>query len=111
MQTNTDKDFQDVRDKVNQIDQRVNENVLPALNDIQITLSKMSFLPKEDYIKDEIKKNKKFEKFEAFMIRAERAISFFEKLDSRWTQILIGALIAGALFAVVSQIPNLGVGK
>jgi len=111
MQTNTDKDFQDVRDKVNQIDQRVNEKILPALNDIQVTLSSMSFVKITDYSDDRDKDAKKHEKFEKFMQDAQPAVKFFNALNSRWTQVLIGAIIAGAIFAVVSQIPNLGVGK
>ena len=111
MPTNSDADFQNVRDKVNQIDQRMEEIVLPTLVDIKSTLSNMSFVAKEDYAKDVAKSEKWKAEVIKFMQDAKPAVKFFNALNSRWTQVLIGAVIAGALFALASQIPNLGVGK
>jgi len=109
MPTNSDKDFQNVRDKVNQIDQRMEEVVLPALTDIRTTLSKMSFVSKEDYAKDIAKQELWKAEVLKFMQDAKPAVKFFNILNSRWTQVLIGGLIVAALVAVASQIPSLGV--
>jgi len=109
MSTRPDTDFQNVRDKVIQIDQRMEEIVLPALTDIKVTLSKMAFVTKEDYAKDEAKRELWKAEVIKFMQDAKPAIKFFNVLNSRWTQILIGGLIAAALIGIVSQIPSLGV--
>jgi len=109
MPTNSDKDFQNVRDKVNQIDQRVEEIILPTLVDIKSTLSKMSYVAKDEYAKDREADAKWRAKVDAFMNNASPAVKFFSALNSRWTQILIGGLIMGAVIAVASQIPKLGI--
>lgn len=111
MATNSDKDFQGVRDKVNQIDQRVEEIILPTLNEIKTTLSKMSFVSKEDYAKDMVKYEAWKSLVEQFMIDAKPAVKFFNILNSRWTQVLIGGLIVAALVAIGSQALNIGIGK
>ena len=109
MATNSDKDFQSVRDKVNRVDQRMEEVVLPALDEIKLTLSKMSFLPKEDYIKDMAELAIWKTKVEKFMADAKPIVNFGIKLNSRWTQILIGVLILGFIYIIGTQINKLGI--
>ena len=111
MPTNSDKDFQIVRDKVNQIDQRMEETVLPALKDIKGTLEKMSFVSKKDYAEDMAKYELWKASVEKFISDANPAVKFFGILNSRWTQVLIGGIIVAALVAVGSQVPNIGIGK
>jgi len=109
MQTNSDKDFQNVRDKVNQIDQRVEEIILPTLVDIKSTLSKMSYITKDEYAKDREKDALWRAKVDKFIESANPSVKFFSALNSRWTQILIGGLIGAALLFVISQVPKLGI--
>lgn len=109
MQTNSDKDFQDLRDKVNRVDQRMEETVLPTLTDIKKTLKGMSFVSKSDYDKDREAYALWKESVENFMNNAKPAVKFFAALNSRWTQILIGGLIVGAIVAVASQINKIGI--
>jgi len=109
MQTNSDKDFQDLRDKVNRVDQRMEETVLPTLTDIKKTLKGMSFVSKSDYDKDKEAYTLWKEGVEEFMNNAKPSVKFFAALNSRWTQILIGGLIVGAIVAVASQINKIGI--
>lgn len=109
MQTNSDKDFQDLRDKVNRVDQRMEETVLPTLGDIKNTLSKMSFVTKRDYDKDKEALQLWKSEVEKFMEDAKPVVNFGTKLNSRWTQVLIGGVIVAALVAVGSQINKIGI--
>ena len=109
MQTNSDKDFQDLRDKVNRVDQRMEETVLPTLEDIKKTLGKMAFVKQADYDKDMEAYLLWKQKVEGFMTDAKPSVRFFSALNSRWTQILIGGLIVGAIVAVGSQINKIGI--
>jgi len=109
MQTNSDKDFQDLRDKVNRVDQRMEEIVLPALDKINNTLGSMSFLPRTEYDKDKEAYILWKQSVEKFMNDAKPAVKFFSALNSRWTQILIGGLIVAAAVAVASQINKIGI--
>ena len=109
MQTNSDKDFQDLRDKVNRVDQRMEETVLPTLTEIKKTLKGMSFVSKADYDEDKEKYLAWKQTVEDFMSNAKPAVKFISALNSRWTQFLIGGIIVGAIVAVASQINKIGI--
>lgn len=48
----SDKDFQDLRDKVNSGFQTQENVILPALEDIKVTISKLAFVSQKDHDRD-----------------------------------------------------------
>lgn len=100
---------QDTRDKVNRIDQRVEEVVLPALEGLQTQMTKLSVVSLAEYSDNKIKTDAEIAELKKFKQDAEPAIKFFNLLNSRWTNILIGAIILAALYAIFSQIGKIGI--
>lgn len=105
-----DKDFQDLRDKVNTLGQRQDEVVIPALNDIKHVVEQMSFVPLDTYTKDKAAYEKWKLSVEEKLKNAEPSIKFFAALNSRWTQVLIGGLLVAAVIGIASQFPKIGIG-
>lgn len=104
-----DRDFQDLRDKVNTLGQRQDEVVIPALNEIRHVVEKMAFVPIDVYTKNEERRNKEIADLKAQLAAAQPAIKFFNALNSRWTQILIGGLLVAAVVAIGSQFSKIGI--
>lgn len=105
-----DKDFQDLRDKVNTLGQRQDEVVIPALAEIKHVIENMSFVSVDQYAKDMAKLEKWKKTIEEQLVDVKPAAKFFNALNSRWTQLLIGGLIVAAIVAVYSQLSKVGIG-
>jgi hypothetical protein len=105
-----DKDFQDLRDKVNTLGQRQDEVVIPALNEIRHVVEKMAFVPLDQYAKDKAAYEEWKASVEKELTNARPAIKFINALNSRWTQVLIGLILAAAVGLVASQFPKIGLG-
>ena len=48
----SDKDFRDLRDKVNAVSQTQDETVIPALNDIKSSIGQLAFVSQKDHDRD-----------------------------------------------------------
>ena len=100
---------QETRDKVNRIDQRVEEVVLPALLDLQKQMQNLSVVPMTEFVDYKTTMEKRVANLETEIQLARPAVKFFNLLNSRWTNLLIGGIIVAALLAVFSQINKIGI--
>lgn len=66
-------------------------------------VNQLSFVSETDYVNDKKQLEKRLQDIERNQQKAEPAIKFFNTLTGRWTQVLIGGIIALAITAVASQ--------
>ena len=104
----SDKQFEDLKDKVNRVDQRQDETVIPALQDIQLEIKNMSFVPLKAYIESLEKQETLNKAFREELDNLKPAGKFFNALNSRWTQVLIAAILLGAVYAIANNSGKFG---
>jgi hypothetical protein len=95
---------QQLKDDVTELKVTMKQVVQPSLLRIESTIERMSFVSKTEYAEDRSKLEAELVELRQFKQDAKAAIKFFNTLNSRWTQVLVGALLAAAAFAISNQI-------
>jgi len=103
MKTENDSQ-QQLKDDVTELKVTMKQVVQPSLQRIESTIEKMSFVSKSEYADDRIKIEAELNELRKFQQEAQPAVKFFNALNSRWTQVLIGALLAAAGYAIANNL-------
>lgn len=100
---------QDTRDKVNRIDQRVEEVVLPALENMQKQFDKLSVVPMATYVEDKKNMLAEIEILKEKARKAEPAVKFYSAITSRLSQVIVTVIVGGLLYLLAQQISKIGI--
>lgn len=104
---------QDTRDKVNRIDQRVEEVVLPALEGMKSQLDKLSVVSKTEFAEYVSKTEARLSAVEKAQQKTAEEVKPIVKtwgvFNNRLTNLFVGALILGLIIILFSQASKLGI--